>query len=251
MSSTNHAIRACLAWWSLSCCLAGTAPSLAARAEWRIPVADGDGLAPGWRPVEFPRVSERTVYRLAGGAEKGRWIEARSERAASALYHRLDLDPRRWPRLRWRWRVRRLPDGADIRLRSGDDYAARVYLTFAEDPSGLGWIERLQYESARLLYGEYPPLRAINYVWASRAPVGTRVPNAYTERAMMFVVDSGDARIGRWTVHERDLLDDYRRAFAAEPPRITGIAIMTDSDDTASSAAADYADLMFLGPGRE
>ncbi len=236
------------AWpvWIL-CCLPFL--SVAAPAELRLPIADerGTGLAAGWREVRFPRIPQATDYRIV--VEDGRsLLRARSRRGASALLHRLDIDPREWPRLRWRWRVRRLPEGADIHRRAGDDYAARLYVTFAEDPSELDWFERLQVESARLVYGVTPPLRAINYVWANQAPVGTIVPNAYIERAMMVVVGSGGARSGQWIEYERNLLADYRRLFRREPPRIDGIAIMTDSDDTASMAESDYAAISLLGP---
>ena len=223
--------------------------SLAAPAELSLPIADerGTGLAPGWREVRFPRIPRGTDYRLV--VEDGHpLLRARSRSGASALLHGLDIDPREWPRLRWRWRVRRLPDGGDIHRRAGDDYAARLYVTFAEDPSELDWFERLRLESARLVYGVTPPLRAINYVWANRAPIGTVVPNAYTRRAMMVVVDTGGARTGQWIEYERDLLADYRRLFHREPPRIDGIAIMTDSDDTASMAESDYAAISLLGP---
>ncbi len=222
---------------------------LAAPAELNLPIADGQGpdLAPGWREVGFPRIPRSTDYQLV--VEDGRpLLRASSRGGASALLYRLDVDPRQWPRLRWRWRIRRLPDGADIHRRAGDDYAARVYVTFTEDLSALDWFERLQAESARLVYGAYPPLQAINYVWANRAPVGTIVPNAYTQRAVMVVVGSGRTSTGRWIESERNLLEDYRRIFHREPPRIDGIAIMTDSDDTASHAESDYAAISLLGP---
>jgi len=223
-------------------------PAFSDPVELSLPIADaqGKGLAAGWRRVVFPSIPQTTDYTVV--VERGRPIlHARSERGASALLHRLDLDPREWPRLRWRWRIRRLPEGADIHRRSGDDYAGRIYVTFAEPLSELGWFERLQYESARLVYGDYPPLRAINYVWARLAPVGTIVPNPTAPRAMMVVVGTGGTRLGRWVEVERDLRADYRRLFRREPPRIDGIAIMTDSDDTASVAEADYADIRFLG----
>jgi hypothetical protein len=70
------------------------------------------------------------------------------------------------------------------------------------------------------------------------------LPNAYTERVRMIVVRSGAADAGRWVEEERNLYDDYRRAFAEEPPPIAGVAIMTDADDTGESATAWYGDIV-------
>ena len=56
----------------------------------------------------------------------------------------------------------------------------------------------------------------------------------------MIVVESGTALVGRWVDEERDLYADYRRLFAAEPPPIEGIAVMTDTDDTGERAVAYY-----------
>ena len=145
--------------------------------------------------------------------------------------------------LRWRWKAERLPDGGDTRTKAGDDAAARVYVTFRYSPERLPWPQRLLYEATRRIYGEAPPHASLMYVWDTRAPVGTSVPNPYTDRVRTIVLDSGAAHLGRWRVHERDLLADYRAAFGEEPPPISGVAIMTDADNTGGSAAARYGDL--------
>jgi len=89
-----------------------------------------------------------------------------------------------------------------------------------------------------------PPIGAINYIWASHAPVGKIVPNAYTDRVRMIVVESGKMKAGAWVSESRNIFDDYKTAFGKEPPMITGIAIMTDSDNTGESALAYYGDII-------
>ncbi len=44
---------------------------------------------------------------------------------------------------------------------------------------------------------------------------------------------------------EYPLVADYKKAFGESPPRINGVAIMTDSDDTNGSATAYYGDIIF------
>jgi hypothetical protein len=71
------------------------------------------------------------------------------------------------------------------------------------------------------------------------------VPNPYTDRVMMFVVESGAARLDQWVDEERNVYEDYRQAFGQEPPLISGVAIMTDTDNTREQAIAYYGDILF------
>jgi hypothetical protein len=61
----------------------------------------------------------------------------------------------------------------------------------------------------------------------------------------MIVVESGDERAGEWQVERRNLVEDYARAFGGQAPRISGVAIMTDTDDTGESAVAWFGDISF------
>lgn len=45
---------------------------------------------------------------------------------------------------------------------------------------------------------------------------------------------------------ERNVAEDFRRAFGEEPGPITRIGIMTDTDNTASETVAWYGDMEFL-----
>jgi len=62
---------------------------------------------------------------------------------------------------------------------------------------------------------------------------------------MMFVVESGSAKLNQWVSEERNVYEDYKKAFKEEPPMISGVAIMTDTDNTAESAIAFYGDIIF------
>jgi hypothetical protein len=170
----------------------------------------------------------------------GHVLRAESDRSASGLYRPLDLDPRVYRMLAWRWRVDNVLVKADARRKDGDDYPARIYVAFRYDPDTAALWERTRYGAIKLLYGRYPPRHVINYIWDNRLPAGTALDNAYTDRAKMIVVESGPARVGQWIAEERDLYADYRRLFGAEPPPIAGIAVMSDTDDTGERAVAYY-----------
>ena len=46
-----------------------------------------------------------------------------------------------------------------------------------------------------MLYGEYPPLTILNYIWSSSAPLGFVLPNPYSDRSIMVVVESGEKNL--------------------------------------------------------
>ena len=85
----------------------------------------------------------------------------------------------------------------------------------------------------------------MNYLWESKAPEGTMVPNPYTDRVIMMVVESGETKLNQWVSEERNIFEDYKKAFGQEPPMISGVAIMTDTDNTGESATAYYGDILF------
>ena len=226
------------------------ASSLPHAAESMIRVGDFSRLTPGgplpavWRPLTFKKIKQHTRYRFVD--DNGQTVvQADSRNSASGLIRKVSIDPREFHKISWRWKVSSVYAKGDVAHKSGDDFPARVYITFAYDPSRVGFWEKAKYEAARLMYGETPPLAAITYIWASRAPIGLIVANAYTDRVKMVVLQSGPARAGWWVVENRDIYADYKKAFGGEPTRISGVAIMTDSDNTGESARAWYGDIVF------
>ena len=69
------------------------------------------------------------------------------------------------------------------------------------------------------------------YVWANKLPKGEHVTSPFTPNIITVAEDSGEELAGRWTSHQRNIYDDYRRFFGEEPPKVGGVAVMTDSDN--------------------
>jgi hypothetical protein len=204
---------------------------------------EGGALPEGWKPLTFKKIDRQTRYRLV--KEDGVVVvQAVSEASASGLTREIRVDPREYPVIQWRWKVAALVEKSDVTRKKGDDYPARLYVTFEYDPAKVGLLERARFESIRLLYGQYPPIGALTYIWDGKAPKGTIVPNAYTDRVRMIVLESGGARLNQWITEERNLFDDYKQVFGEEPTRLSGVAVMTDTDDTGESAIAYYGDIV-------
>ena len=203
------------------------------------------GLPAGWSPLTFRKIPRHTRYtrvREEGNAV----VKAEADRSASGIFKKVDIDPVRFPILKWRWKVDHILERGDERTRAGDDYAARIYVTFAYDPDAVSLWERSKYAAIKLFYGEYPPQGALNYIWANRLPKGSVIDNAYTDRAKMIAVESGAENSGRWMKEGVNLYEDYKRLFGKEPPHISGIALMTDTDNTGGSATGYYDDIVLF-----
>jgi hypothetical protein len=208
----------------------------------------GGSLPAGWKPLTFKNIDKHTVYSLVKDGDAV-VVKAESQASASGLIREIKIDPREFPILQWRWKVGNVLKKGDVRRKEGDDYPARIYITFEYDPQKLSFLDRTKYGLVKAFYGQYPPLAALNYIWESQAPKGTLVPNPFTDRAMMIVVESGAEKLNQWMTEERDILEDYRKAFGEDPPMINGVAIMTDTDNTGESAVAYYGDIWFKKKG--
>jgi hypothetical protein len=212
------------------------------------PSARPERVPDGWKPLVFKKIPATTSYSIVADGT-GFVLKAESQAAASGLYRPVDLAPTAYPLLSWRWKVENVLANGDERRKDGDDYAARIYVAFQYAPDTATLWEKTRYGTYKLLYGEYPPKAVINYIWANRLAKDAAIDNAFTDRAKMIAVRSGPEEIGRWIREERNLYEDYRRLFGQEPPRIAGIALMTDTDNTGGSAVAYY-DEITLRPGR-
>jgi hypothetical protein len=84
------------------------------------------------------------------------------------------------------------------------------------------------------------------YVWSGVHPVGMVIPNPRTRRIEMIVASSGAAEVGKWQTLKRNLLQDFQRAFGERPGRLTAVGVLTDTDNTGTSAEAWYGDIRFL-----
>jgi len=176
----------------------------------------------GWSEKSFQGTTE---YRIVEeGGEKV--LHAKSENSASGLVFETSFDPQQFPILSWRWKVSDTISKGDSRSKAGDDYAARIYVVFPH------WF--------------FLKTKTLNYIWANQLPKNSSQLSVYTSNAMMIAVESGSAKAGEWVTVQRNLLDDYRKAFAEEPTKVGAIAIMTDTDNTGEAAEAWYGDIKVL-----
>jgi len=197
-----------------------------------------------WEALTFKKITAHTIYEVV--KDQGRTvIKAQSHASASGLIRKIRIDLKKYPVIQWQWKITDIYKKGDVTSKSGDDYPARIYVAFEYDPGRVGIWEKAKFETIRLIHGQYPPASSMSYIWANHAPEGTRISNPYTKRVMMIAVQSGVNKAGTWVTEERNIYQDYVDSFGHPPPMTSGVAIMTDSDNTGEAATAFYGDILF------
>ena len=144
-------------------------------------------------------VPRRTVFRIADvpGATDGRALVVEANNSSGFLLIKFDgLDLKKYPYMRWRWRIVRqlklAPGGSDP-----DDQPCVVYL----------------------IAGSRLNQKCLGYRWEFNTPVGTeRMINYGMSRVKAFCLRDRQSPAGEWVVEERDLQADYRAAFGIPIP---------------------------------
>jgi hypothetical protein len=190
----------------------------------RIRIGDfSSGSLRGWETQLF---KGQTHYQLAE-QDGVKVLRADSSAGASGLFKKQRIDLARTPFLNWRWRIENGLGKLNEQTKSGDDYAARVYVVI---DGGLAFWRK----------------KALNYVWASTSPKGKFWPNAFAgEHVMMIALRSSGDQTAVWYNEKRNILADLREQFGEDIPTIDAVAIMTDTDNAGGRVTAYYGDIFF------
>ncbi len=154
-------------------------------------------------------------------------LKANSRASASGLVKEITVDIRKYPYLTWRWRISNRLDQMNEKKKSGDDYAARIYIIV----------------SGGLFFWN---TKAINYVWSSNLPKGEFWPNAFAgNKAQMYAVRTSSDQLNTWYEEKRNVYEDFRTLFGSEIRHIHAIALMTDTDNSEGKVISYYGDITF------
>lgn len=191
-----------------------------------------------WEVVALPG-KLRTLFTLEKRHQKEA-LKAHAQSSASLLRQSLQIAPDQLGRLQFEWQVDQLIAGADMAVRETEDSPVRLILVFDGDRSRFSAKNALLSELTHGLTGEPLPYATLMYVWCNACPPETVITNPRTDRIRKWAVESGPARLGQWLTYRRDIRADFEKAFGEPPGTLLGIAIMTDTDNTRSSARAWY-----------
>jgi hypothetical protein len=194
-----------------------------------------------WSHVAFPgKQPTKFSYARKDGRDTVAVLAASS---ASVLRSAIRIEPKDLGNVRFSWKVPELIVGADMALREADDSPVRVMLTFEGDRSRFSARDGMLSELMLTLTGEEMPYATLMYVWCNKREPGALIASPRTDRVRKLVVQSGSKQLNQWLDYERNIRADFERAFGEAPGALVGIGIMTDSDNTRTTARAWYGPL--------
>jgi len=190
------------------------------------------GQPEGWEPLRFSDV-EDTRYRLvehAGGVV----LEAESAGTASALVTSITVDLSATPVLEWSWESEQSCVVGDWTDEARDDYPMRMFVLFEPRRSLFGWMRKLTpgFDGEAVLY--------LQDADADQA----RDPASHLTDRIRVIPLSSEPEAG-WRRAARDVAADYEALFGRTPRGVAGVAVMTDTDNTATACRTRFGDIRF------
>jgi hypothetical protein len=201
---------------------AGDYEGLVARAldEARHPVSAPQGWHYLWR------LGEGRIFREAHGAD-GRTICCHTSGDVGILQFPADFPLTENTRLRWRWKVDRLPCDLPEDIQPTHDYLSIAV--------------------------EFDNGQDLTYMWSSSMAEGTifRCPLPFWDKVEThWVLRSDPAGLGKWLSEEQPLKADYAKAVGAPPARIVKVWLIAVSVFQRHEGICEYADIELVDGDR-
>jgi hypothetical protein len=196
----------------------------------------------GWHPWSVTPSKAKTHYKFESSNGKI-VIFADAKSSASGLMINLKPQSIQGADLSWQWKALEMIPGANNSQGHTDDAPLRLILAFDGDKKTLNFRDQMAFEMAHLISGREMPYATLMYIWANDHPVEEIISNKYTSRLKVIVVDSGAEHLGEWRTHQRNIEEDYQKAYNEKPGNLIGMAILTDTDNTKTQVKAVYGDI--------
>ena len=167
----------------------------------------------------------KTVYSV-GKNEKGNFLKAVADNAASGLGKEVKIDLNLTPFINITWKIEKDLVGIKENTKKGHDFAARV---FAVKKTGATPLSN----------------RAINYVFSSNNEVGSNWPSPYTKKSIDNVLSNTQNNLNKWITVKANVKEDFKKFHNLDVNELDGLAIMSDTDNSKMKAIAFYQNIFF------
>ena len=175
--------------------------------------------------LEVKKVKGETTWNL-GSNENGNFIRAEAEGKGSGLGKKVKIDLLKTPFINITWKVEKDLSGIIENSKKGHDYAARVFV--------------IKKTGSTLLSN-----RAINYVFSSNNKISENWPSPYTKKSIDYVLSTTIDNLNKWVTVKANVRDDFMKLHGIEVSNISGVAIMTDTDNSKLKAISYYQNIYF------
>ena len=175
--------------------------------------------------LQVKKVKGETTWSL-GSNENGNFIKAEAEGKGSGLGKEVKIDLSKTPFINITWKVEKGLLGIVENSKKGHDYAARVFVIKKTGSTPLS-------------------NRAINYVFSSNNDVGKNWNSPYTKKSIDYVLSSTKDNLNTWVTVKANVKEDFMKLHGIDVSDISGVAIMTDTDNSKLKAISYYQDIYF------
>lgn len=210
---------------------------------------ESDSVPEGWEHLTYLGVAENRVSLFR--EEKRTVLHFKSLHSASALLKKLDVDTQAFPILVWRWKINRTVGMAIESRKDRNDCTARVRVIFGKGEESIA--SSPEAEKIAKYFGfkipeREPPGFKIDYIWGNHARKGEIIDYPGSRNHKVVVVERGNTRANRWIWEKRNLVEDFHRIFRGDPPRLAGIVVLSDTDQTNEGVEACYSSIVLMQP---
>ena len=178
-----------------------------------------------FKTLQVKKVKGETTWSL-GTNEKGNFIKAEAEGKGSGLGKEIKINLLKTPFINITWKVEKDLSGIVENTKKGHDYAARVFVIKKTGSTPLS-------------------NRAINYVFSSNNDVGGNWPSPYTKKSIDYVLSSTKENLNTWVTVKANVKEDFKRLLGIDILDTSGVAIMTDTDNSKLKAISYYQNIYF------
>jgi len=175
--------------------------------------------------LQVKKVKGETTWSL-GSNENGNFIKAEAEGKGSGLGKEVKIDLLKTPFINITWKIEKDLSGIVENSKKGHDYAARVFVIKKTGSTALS-------------------NRAINYVFSSNNDVGKNWNSPYTKKSIDYVLSSTKDHLNMWVTVKANVKKDFMELHGIKVSDISGVAIMTDTDNSKLKAISYYQDIYF------
>tara|TARA_B100001093_G_C26806817_1_gene1005851 strand:+ start:662 stop:1312 length:651 start_codon:yes stop_codon:yes gene_type:complete len=166
-----------------------------------------------------------TIY-TTGMNEKGNFLKAVADNAASGLGKEVKIDLNKTPFINITWKVEKDLAGIKENTKKGHDFAARVFVIKKTGATPLS-------------------NRAINYVFSSNSEIGFNMPSPYTKKSIDSVLATTKKNLNEWITVRANVKEDFKKFHDLDVNELDGLAIMVDTDNSKMKAISYYQNIFF------
>jgi hypothetical protein len=178
-----------------------------------------------YKTLKVKKVKGEIIWSL-GSNENGNFIKAEAEAKGSGLGKEIQIDLTKTPFINITWKIEKDLNGIIENSKKGHDYAARVFVIKKTGSTALS-------------------NRAINYVFSSNNNIDKNWPSPYTKKSIDYVLSTTKNNFNEWVTVKANVKDHFKKLHNLDVDNLSGVAIMTDTDNSKLNAISYYQNIYF------